>query len=131
MVDCLKPAALCLVLFFAAAPLRAQPPLPDPTRPPPGVAGLSGLAEERASDGPVLQSVLIPGQGKAMAVISGKQIRLGEKYGDSRLVRVSEGEALLEGPSGRERLLLTPGIEKTELKGKNVAAGRGQRGSKP
>ena len=109
--------ALTLLLVVAAAalpalPALAQPVLPDPTRPPAGLAQEGGQADAAAL-GPVLESVVIPGKGRPLAVISGRQVRLGEKYGDSRLVRLNEREAVLDGPSGVERLLLTPGIEKT------------------
>ena len=108
--------ALTLLLAVAAAalpalPALAQPVLPDPTRPPAGLAQEGGQADAAAL-GPVLESVVIPGKGRPLAVISGRQVRLGEKYGDSRLVRLNEREAVLDGPSGVERLLLTPGIEK-------------------
>ena len=108
--------ALTLLLAVAAAalpalPALAQPVLPDPTRPPAGLAQEGGQADA-AELGPVLESVVIPGKGRPLAVISGRQVRLGEKYGDSRLVRLNEREAVLDGPSGVERLLLTPGIEK-------------------
>lgn len=84
-----------------------------------------------AETGPVLQSVIIPKQGKSVAVIGGKQVRLGELYGESRLVRLSEKEAVLDGPAGIERLMLTPGIEKTNIITKSPAARRAQRGGKP
>jgi len=98
-------------ILLAAATAQAE--LPDPTRPPAGL-----VAEEASSEmaaGPVLQSVLIPKKGRAVAVIGGKQVYLGDMYGESRLTKLSEREAVLEGPSGVERLLLTPGIEKTNI----------------
>ena len=109
--------ALTLLLALTAAalpmlPALAQPVLPDPTRPPAGLAQEGGQGDA-AMLGSVLESVMLPGKGRPLAVISGRQVRLGEKYGDSRLVRVNEREAVLAGPSGVERLLLTPGIEKT------------------
>ena len=48
-------------------------------------------------------------------VFRGQPVRLGEMYGESRLIKLTEREAVLEGPSGVERLLLTPGIEKTNI----------------
>ncbi len=115
-IGMMRKQALTLLLVVAAAalpalPALAQPVLPDPTRPPAGLAQEGGQADAAAL-GPVLESVVIPGKGRPLAVISGRQVRLGEKYGDSRLVRLNEREAVLDGPSGVERLLLTPGIEK-------------------
>ena len=86
-----------------------------------------------AVSGPVLESVMIPKKGRPLAVISGQTVRVGENYGESRLVRLNEREAVLEGPAGVERLQLTPGIEKTNVVTKNkVQQSSGTRGgSKP
>ncbi len=105
--------ALCLGALSSAL---AQSELADPTRPATAVvAGLDSAAE--ASSAPVLQSVLLPQKGKPVAIISGQRVSLGEMFGERRLVRLNEREAVLEGPLGGERLPLTPGIEK-----KNVTA---------
>ena len=106
--------AALFALGALAAPLpvaRAQAPMADPTRPP-----VSAQAPDAGEvSGPVLQSVLIPKRGKPLAVIGGKQVRLGERYGESRLIMLTEREAVLEGPDGVERLRLTPGIEKMDI----------------
>lgn len=120
---------LLLALSASTWSALAQGTLADPTRPP---AGLMTLVPDALGEtGPVLQSVLIPKKGKAVAVIGGKQVRLGEMYGESRLIRLSEKEAVLEGAAGIERLMLTPGIEKTNIITKSPAARRAQSGGKP
>lgn len=132
MADRLIPLFRMLVLLAVCGPIcaaRAQGVLPDPTRPPVGMSAPE--ADAAGETGPVLQSVMIPKQGKSVAVIGGKQVRLGELYGESRLVRLSEKEAVLDGPAGTERLMLTPGIEKTNIITKSPAARRAQRGGKP
>lgn len=101
------------MLLLAGATAFAQADLADPTRPPAGLVAEATSSE--AVTGPVLQSVLIPRKGRAMAVIGGQPVRLGEMYGESRLIKLTEREAVLEGPGGVERLLLTPGIEKTNI----------------
>ena len=101
------------MLLLAGATAFAQADLADPTRPPAGLVAEATSSE--AVTGPVLQSVLIPRKGRAVAVIGGQPVRLGEMYGESRLIKLTEREAVLEGPSGVERLLLTPGIEKTNI----------------
>lgn len=124
---------LCwLTVALAAAPAFSQSLLADPTRPPSGYAQ-DGDFPAAVVSGPVLESVVIPKKGKPLAVISGRQVRLGEYYGESRLVRVNEREAVLDGPAGIERLPLTPGIEKTNIVTKNrTQASPGARsGSKP
>ena len=105
--------AFVLLLLIAPAMVIAQSELADPTRPPAEL--LTDEAVPGDGAGPVLQSVLIPKKGRAVAVIGGEQVRLGEMYGDSRLIKLTEREAVLEGPSGVERLMLTPGIEKTNI----------------
>ena len=119
-------AALCALTAGACAQTAA---LPDPTRPPTSVSVPSTDAE--VLSGPVLQSVMIPKRGKPVAVIGGKQVRLGELYGESRLIRLTEREAVLEGPAGIEHLMLTPGIEKTNIITKSPDAKRARSGSKP
>lgn len=121
-------AAGCAV----TTPALAQSLLPDPTRPPAGFVQEGDLTEP-VSSGPVLESVMIPKKGKPLAVISGRPVRLGESYGENRLIRLNEREAVLEGPAGIERLPLTPGIEKTNIvtKHKAQASPRARSGSKP
>ena len=117
-----------LMLSALAGDLPAQG-VSDPTRPP---FGFSDPAPDTGEvTGPVLQSVMIPKKGKPVAIIGGQQVRLGEMYGESRLTKLSEREAVLEGPAGIERLLLTPGIEKTYIITKSPAARRVQSGGKP
>ena len=93
----------------------AQGADPDPTRPPDTVEARPA----EAHGAPVLQSVIIPRSGEPLAIIGGQEVKLGAMVGDSRLVRLSEREAVLEGPQGIVRLPLTPGIEK-----KGIAQGR-------
>lgn len=95
-------------------------PLPDPTRPAPGFGsetpGAVGAPVAVGETGPVLQTVILPRKGKPKAMIGGELVSLGGRYGDQKLVKVSEREVVLEGPRGREVLTLTPGIEKKNVK---------------
>lgn len=98
----------------AAGPERARPAaesLGDPTRPPAQIGGAPGMDASKVPAGPVLQSVLIS-PGRKSAIISGAQVALGEKYGDARLTRLTENEAVLEGPQGTTVLKLAPKVEK-------------------
>jgi MSHA biogenesis protein MshK len=108
----------CMAICALAPGARAQ--MADPTRPPASVSAPETAAGEVA--GPVLQSVLIPRRGKPRAVIGGQQVALGGLYGESRLIKLTESEAVLEGPAGIERLMLTPGVVKTHII-KNVTQG--------
>ena len=117
-------AALCVAPAAVSAQAKTPAPqaaLADPTRPP--ASFLEPEDSGEAAGGRVLQSVLIPRQGKPLAVIDGQSVRLGQRFGEARLIRVSEREAVLEGPEGIERLQLTPGIEKTNNRPVNVTNG--------
>lgn len=98
-------ALMLLVLLPAAVSADA---LPDPTRPPPEisapVAAEAGVAESG------LQSVIIA-PGRRAAIINGQTVELGGKYGDARLVEVSERGVVLRGPQGKEVLPLFPGVD--------------------
>ncbi|MBK9444935.1 MAG: hypothetical protein IPO00_01845 [Betaproteobacteria bacterium] len=105
--------SMTLPLVFVASALAADSatPLADPTQPPAALLGLDGtLSTEPINSG--LTSVLTPKKGKPTAVIGGQVVPLGGFVGEARLVRLSETEAVLEGPEGIERLYLTPDVEK-------------------
>lgn len=113
MAHRLAQVAAGIALLSTVATAWAQAELADPTRPPAGL--FAEMPGDEAAGGPVLQSVLIPKKGRAVAVIGGQQVYVGDRYGESRLIRLTEREAVLEGPSGVERLMLTPGVEKTNI----------------
>lgn len=110
-------AALALSAATASGQERAQTAidsLADPTRPPAFMPG-GGADGSLAPAGPVLQSVLISA-GRKSAIISGERVELGEKFGETRLTRLTETEAVLEGPQGRTVLRLVPKVEKNWTK---------------
>ncbi len=102
-------SALCLlssVLCYAEA-------LPDPTRPATEIGVAAGVAaDERAvaTESSSLQSVIIYPDRRA-AIINGQTVELGEKYGDARLIEVSERGVVLQGKQGRRVLALFPGVQ--------------------
>ncbi|MBL8488815.1 MAG: hypothetical protein JNK22_17250 [Rhodocyclaceae bacterium] len=103
-------------LFLLAAagalvPAFAQAPLADPTRPPDAVPVTAGDAS--ADQG--LQSVMIPKNGRARALIGGRWVAVGEKIGESTLVRVRQDGVVLKGPAGTETIALTPSVAKTPV----------------
>ena len=114
-----------LALGWLAMPLTLLAAT-DPTRPPAALMAeenASGAAGEEA--GLRLQSVLMPQRGKAVAVISGTTVAVGGMLGTSRLVGLSEREAVLNGPEGVTHLYLTPEVSKQMV----VAPGTGRRGN--
>jgi MSHA biogenesis protein MshK len=104
----------CLALLAAALPAAAaygQAALSDPTRPPAALIGEQFHAGAALATGPVLQSVLISRERKT-AIIGGERVEVGGRYGEARLVRLSDTEAVLEGPDGRTVLRLLPDAER-------------------
>ena len=86
----------------------------DPTRPPVGWLSVDDGAAASVSSGNEfrLQSVMLPQRGKPSAIIGGQSVVLGEKIGEAKLVRLTEKEAVLQGPDGVTRLYLTPDVNK-------------------
>lgn len=110
--------------LLAAAALLAgvasgQEALTDPTRPPASMIDGQGSAVAAVTTGPVLQSVLLSRTRKS-AIISGERVDLGGLHGDARLVRLSEREAVLEGPEGRTVLRLLPEAERAPAAGAQI-----------
>jgi hypothetical protein len=132
MVDRMMRAGLLLGLSCVAAAAVAQSTaISDPTRPLVGMASGGVPGDVLITSGPVLQSVMVPKKGKPSAMISGQTVMLGENFGESRLIALSEKEAVLEGPGGIERLTLTPGIEKTNVVLKKTATRSAQSKGQP
>lgn len=86
--------------------------LPDPTRPSVGYDASLAYGDYGAQQGgPVLQSVMLSPQRKS-AIISGVKVDLGGKYADAKLIRISEGEVVLQRGGELQTLKLFPGVEK-------------------
>ena len=97
------------MLLSAAASAQGSVPLSDPTRPP--VVGPVG--EVVVPAGPRLQSVLISPTRRS-AVISGKTVALGARFGDATVEAINEGTVVLKYADRRETLQLIPGMDKRE-----------------
>ncbi len=108
--------AICFCAIVPALSCQAQG-LVDPTRPPnaqvlPGEG--SGVEEEGA--GPRLESVLLAPRRK-LAVINGQTVQLGGRFGDAKVVAISETSVVLERSGSRETLQLLPSAaRKTPVK---------------
>jgi MSHA biogenesis protein MshK len=113
-------ALLCALGALAiAGPAGAQAPaqvegstLPDPTRPPASVGATQGNSGTEPIRPPLLQSVFISPERK-WALIGGQHVALGGKFGDARLISLTEEEAILQGPQGRTILRLMPDVQRT------------------
>ena len=75
-----------------------------------------------------MQTVILRRGGKSGAVINGQYVVVGDKFGDKRVLKISESEVVLEGESGREVIKATPAIEKVPAK-KAAAVTRRTRGT--
>lgn len=119
---------LLLLLAGLAGMASAQAQVPDPTRP----AGAMMMPEAAGSVAqPVesgVQTVILRPSGKSVAVINGQHVAVGDKFGDKRVVRISESEVVLKGENGREVIRVTPDIEKVPVK-KTAAAKRRMTGT--
>lgn len=115
-------SAILALLVGAPLTVGAQV-LSDPTRPPGGFTESKVPAATAPSDVPEGLSAIVrrPGR-RAAAVINGELVELGGFVSDTKLVRIGEDSVVLEGPNGRETLMLTPGIAKIVAKpGKRAA----------
>ena len=118
---------LAVALAAAASLAYAQAALPDPTRPPAAMEPLpAAAATAAAAAGSGLQTVILREGHKPVAVIDGVTVELGGKVGDATLVKLSESEAVLQGPKGRQVLRLTPAAEKTAIVKSRSAAESGK-----
>lgn len=100
------------LLLLSTLPLAAWAQvLPDPTRPPIEIGDGTGWSAQQAAPASAkgLLSVIISPE-RCAAIIDGKTIRLGEKYGDATLVEISARGVVLQGEHGRRSMELFPGV---------------------
>jgi MSHA biogenesis protein MshK len=97
--------AACLPLLVLAQGL------PDPTRPPASLSVVESASAVASTSGPELQSILISPT-RRIAIINGQHLRQGDKFGEARVVRISESEVILRNGSESQVLKLFPEIEK-------------------
>jgi MSHA biogenesis protein MshK len=102
-------AATLAMLLVSSAFAQRSASLVDPTRPP----AVGPAAEVVVPEGPRLQSVLISPT-RRMAVISGKTVALGARFGDATVEAINEGSVVLKYADRRETLQLIPGMDKRE-----------------
>lgn len=82
--------------------------LVDPTRPPTGYAR---NPDGEVFTGPVLQSVLISSS-RRVAIISGKTVKVGDKFGEAQVVSIADGEVILRTGKDKQVLKLYPSLYK-------------------
>jgi MSHA biogenesis protein MshK len=113
----LQPAFLAFAVWWVASclavPCALAQVLNDPTRPAAGV--YSSESTDAAAAGPVLQSVMITPTARS-AIIGGEVVKLGAKYGDARIIKITESEVVLRSSTGIETLKMYPGVDMKPVK---------------
>ncbi|MFZ6846276.1 MSHA biogenesis protein MshK [Undibacterium sp. RuTC16W] len=115
--DSRQPLILTLVTLFIAVSLLSKPALvaaqsiPDPTRPPDTLLLPATMASNEIAAGPVLQSVLIS-PSRRLAIISGKTVRVNDKFNDQTVIKINETEVVLRNGKELQTLKLFPDFEK-------------------
>jgi hypothetical protein len=104
----------CLVILWVT-PLTAET-LRDPTQPPASYTANAVELPEVEGAAYVLQSIVRRHGAKPVAMINGQMMSVGGKIDDWILVRIGESEALLRGPGGTEKLVMSPDVEKQPVK---------------
>lgn len=88
--------------------------LQDPTRPPAeiGEGAGAGASITIRSSAPTMRGLLsvIISPSRCAAIIDGKTIKLGEKYGNATLIEITPNGVLLQGSSGVRSMGLFPGV---------------------
>ena len=121
-----SPAVLVLALLFLADPRTAGAALLDPTRPlvgggreeaaPPkpaeALAAAAAAADAASAPAapPSLQSLQVPRQGEATAIVDGQLLKVGGKLGSYEVTHIDAHGLMVRGPAGRERWTLA-GVE--------------------
>jgi len=98
-------AAAVLVAASSVGAVARGQALVDPMRPPVHAAA----GEAGASSGPVLQQVYVS-RSRRYAVIDGTRVSPGDRYGNARVMRISEAGVALQGDRGTTVLTMHPDV---------------------
>ncbi|SMB29880.1 conserved protein of unknown function [Sterolibacterium denitrificans] len=106
--------SMCGLTSGAAFAQSGAAALADPTRPPAALVETAVQEEEQPDQPPPLglQTVLLRKGAKPLAIINGQSVELGGMLGESRLISLTETEAVLQGANGKETLRLMPDAER-------------------
>lgn len=108
----LRITSRCLLAALGCTSLVCAETLPDPTQPPSMVSPAQNARGGAGSDsGPTLQSVLVSPQ-RTIAVINGQTVKTGDRFGEARVVKITESEVVLRNGKDLQVLKLFPDIEK-------------------
>jgi MSHA biogenesis protein MshK len=127
VLDGLLAGAMATLTALAVSTVVHAQGLPDPTRPPAIIESAGEQNASVASSGPVLQSVLISPT-RRIATINGQVLKPGDKFGEARVMKITENEVVLRNGQEMQTLKLFPQVEKqTASNQKHAKAGSRQR----
>jgi MSHA biogenesis protein MshK len=114
------------LVLSPASGMAAPEKLPDPTLPagaatPATPAVPVGFNQEGLSNTPQLQSILVSPE-RRLAIIDGQTLRVGERFGDSVLVKINESEVVLNNGKVLQILRLFPLVVNGKSQAENVAS---------
>ena len=118
-------AVVSVLALWCGEPAAQSGRFVDPTRPPNAIPEASGATAGE----PRLQSVLIA-PGRRVAVIDGQPVSVGDKIGDSTVVRIAVGEVTLRQGAETRTLKLLPDAEKVRSKRAAPERRSGKEGSR-
>lgn len=97
------------MLGALAAPVAHGSALPDPTAPPARAVATPAASPTEAT---LALTAIKLSRGQKLAVIDGRELAVGERYQDARIVRIDENQVILR--RGRELTVLSlyPDVEK-------------------
>lgn len=114
--------ALGLALVSGQCPAQAQD-LADPMRPPAFALPAGATGEQTSGGGPVLQSTLLS-EGRRIAMIDGKPMKVGDRIGRARIISIDPGTVTLREANRTRVLQLYPGVGVTRPGAAKAAASR-------
>ncbi|MFM2407523.1 MAG: hypothetical protein RL358_265 [Pseudomonadota bacterium] len=116
MANCLIPRISLLVSLIALSTSLLAQELIDPTRPAVSLESASAVAAVQGTDelnaGQGLSLIIIKDSRRA-AVIDGRIIELGGRYGTSKLIEVNANNVVLQSATGQRVMRLYPAVEMT------------------
>lgn len=114
------------LVLSPASGMAVPEKLPDPTRPAAAAtlaapAAAFGLSPAGLPNTPQLQSILVSPE-RRLAIIDGQTLRVGERFGDSVLVKINEREVILKNGKVLQTLRLFPLVVNGKSQAGNVAS---------
>ena len=105
-------SAVVALFCLAGIDVAQADAMADPTRPAPEWLAAQPGAEGVGVDAAPGLRVVVIGPSRKFAIIDGQMVRQGEIYNGAKLVGIYPGGVVLQGDGGKERLSMSPAVEK-------------------